>query len=455
MVIFDVGKSNAKLTLCSADGTPTERRTRSNALIKGERYLELDVEGLEQWLRLTLREFAKLAEIECLLPVCHGAAAVLVAQERLFAPAMDYEDDPDAADRLEYLLQRDDFRDTGSPSLPHGLNLGMQLHRLERMTGPWPSAMRILLWPQYWAWRLCGVMASEITSLGCHSDLWRPLERRFTRLSDRRGWSERLPPLRNAWDTLGNLGAEWVSDTGLSKTCRVLCGLHDSNAALLAARTHPEVAGRDVSVVSTGTWFVAMRVSADPGDVDMSQLQERLDCLLNVDVQKSPVPSARFMGGREAELITETNLDANAWTQAQVRALLAGGAMALPSFVPGVGPFPDAKALWRRRPEAAADRLILASLYLALMTDACLSLIGSRETIIVEGRFADWSLFVRALARLRRQPVFTSPDGDGITAGALRLARNDLTVRDPLRAVEPLDIDLESFAARWRAHAAG
>ncbi len=35
-------------------------------------------------------------------------------------------------------------------------------------------AAHTLLYPQFWAWRLSGVMASEVTSLGCHSDLWLP-----------------------------------------------------------------------------------------------------------------------------------------------------------------------------------------------------------------------------------------------------------------------------------------
>jgi L-fuculokinase len=31
------------------------------------------------------------------------------------------------------------------------------------------------MYPQYWAWRLCGAAASEATSLGCHTDLWHPV----------------------------------------------------------------------------------------------------------------------------------------------------------------------------------------------------------------------------------------------------------------------------------------
>ena len=56
------------------------------------------------------------------------------------------------------------------------------------------SSCHVLLLPQYFAWRLCDVMASEVTSLGCHSDLWRPLERAYSRLAVERGYA-RLPGL--------------------------------------------------------------------------------------------------------------------------------------------------------------------------------------------------------------------------------------------------------------------
>src|SRR5207244_1238461 len=131
---------------------------------------------------------------------------------------------------------------TGSPSLPRGLNLGAQLDWLEASTGPWPYDLTILLWPQFWAWRLSGVIASEVSSLGCHTDLWRPLEGRPSLLSSGRGWAQRMGPLRHAGAALGPVTPEWIERCNLPPSCKVLCGLHDSNAALLAARGHPEIA---------------------------------------------------------------------------------------------------------------------------------------------------------------------------------------------------------------------
>src|SRR6185437_7817399 len=80
-------------------------------------------------------------------------------------------------------------------------------------------------------------------------------------------------------------------------TCVVHCGLHDSNAALHAARGLPELAGGPFAVVSTGTWVVSMAVGgAGPVAYDPAE-----DMLANVDVDGRPIPTARFMGGRDYE----------------------------------------------------------------------------------------------------------------------------------------------------------
>lgn len=187
VIVFDVGKTNAKLTLWDPSGRQLECRARANDVIRAASYTALDVAGIEQWLADTLTAYARRADVGAIVPVGHGAAAVLVHKDRLFAAPMDYEYDTDRTVRLQYIAERNDFARTGSPLLPHGLNLGIQLHSLEPLTGPWNADLRILLWPQYWSWRLCGVMASETTSLGCHTDLWNPFEQCYSELAQRRG----------------------------------------------------------------------------------------------------------------------------------------------------------------------------------------------------------------------------------------------------------------------------
>lgn len=56
--------------------------------------------------------------------------------------------------------------------------------------------------------------------------------------------------------------------------------------------------GGPFAVVSTGTWVVSMAVGADRVAPDPGR-----DLLVNVNGLGQPVPSARFMGGREYDII--------------------------------------------------------------------------------------------------------------------------------------------------------
>ena len=89
--------------------------------------------------------------------------------------------------------------------------------------------------------------------------------------------------------------AELAADLGLPAGCLVHCGVHDSNAALLAARAHPEL-GADFTLVSTGTWFICARSGGGFDGYDPAK-----DMLAGVDVAGEPTPMARFMGGRDYE----------------------------------------------------------------------------------------------------------------------------------------------------------
>lgn len=447
-VVLDIGKTNAKLTLWDRSGRCLARHVRENEVVEGSGYRALDAAGIEAWMAPILAGFAQLGHVRAIVPVGHGAAAALISDGRLFAPPMDYEDAGGGGEREAYLRRRDAFDHTGSPALPLGLNLGLQLHRLEALTGPWPDDLTILPWPQYWAWRFCGVMASEVTSLGCHSDLWRPYEGRPSTLADQAGWTGRLGALRGAGDVLGPLAPEWTV-LGLPADCQVLCGLHDSNAALLAARGHAEIAAEDATVLSTGTWFVALR----SGMHEPVVLDEGRDCLVNVDAFGRPALSARFMGGREAEAISQAwELSGESASVEAALGVVAAGSLILPSFAPGVGPFAGHAGRWIDPPTDQPGRRAALELYLALVASQALDLIDSRGLLLVEGRFADAEVFVRALASLRpEQRVYVSNAHDDVPYGALRLIDPDLPPPSPLTPVVPLPTNLDGYAQRWRA----
>jgi len=452
VVVLDVGKTLTKLSLLTEEARLLVQRSYKNRSVIADGRRWLDTDGIDQWARTTLHDFARLGSPAAIVPVGHGAAAALVRGDALACPVPDYEDPIDPAIRAAYDAQRDAFHATGSPALPGGLNLGAQLYRLERdRPGIWEHGTSIIPWPQFWAWKLCGVAAAEVSSLGCHTDLWLPTEGRPSSIACRRGWADRLAPMRPAGDVLGTLKPEWVAATGLSKDTRVYCGAHDSNAALHAVRAYPIVTGKEATVISTGTWFVAMRMPADAAAIGLGDLPESRDCLVNVDIAGRPVPSARFMGGRELDQLGGLDAVDTSEAIAALPAVVRSGAMVLPSGVPGVGPYPKAPGGWINQPTNAPARAAAAALYAALMLDTSLELIGSRDLLIVEGRFASSELYTRSLATLRSndQLLVNRGPGDGVTFGALRLIDHQLPAPGSLDPIVPFDLDLAAYKSRW------
>ena len=190
--------------------------------------------------------------------------------------------------------------------------------------------------------------------------------------------------------------------------------------------------------------------------MDTSRLDEARDCLINVDAFGKPIPSARFMGGREIETLIGLDtrrIDIASDQPALLAALpdvLAGGAMVLPTLAPGFGPFPHARGRWIAEPDESAPRRAAVSLYAAFVAAASLDLIGTKERLLIEGRFAEGQVFVRALAALRPDlRVYIGKAHNDVSYGALRLLYAALPPAEPLELVEPLDIDLAPYGERW------
>lgn len=457
-VVLDVGKTATKATLWSPDGDCVARQVRANRRIETGAYPSLDVEGIETWLAAVLSEFSGLGRIGSIVPVAHGAAAAIVRDGQLAAPPLDYEFEPPEAVRADYLNDRDAFAVNGSPAMGMSLNLGLQLYYLERLI---PDLMTgnatIVPWAQYWAWRLCGVAACEISSLGSHTDLWSPGNGRPSPMAVRLGWAKRLAPMRHAAAAIGTLSPEWVGRTGLPAGVRVHAGVHDSNAALNAARAYPEMSGRDATVVSTGTWFVAMRSPGPEADLVSVLRTSPAGCLINVDPAGEPVPTALFMGGREIEILSggqANRLDDPAYQgeiAGGVGACLDAGAMVLPTMVHGTGPFPDQLGGWVDRPRDQAQASAAVALYAALVADHALDLIGARDRLLVEGRFAGVQTFVSALATLRPGTrVFSSLSEGDVSFGTFRLLRPGVAPTRALGGASKLGIDLNGYRGLWR-----
>ena len=260
VAVIDIGKTNAKLALVDVRTmAEIEVVTRPNTVLAGPPWPHFDLDGHWEFLLAALGEVHRRHGVDAISVTTHGASIVLLDRNGdLAAPMLDYEhaEPDDVAD--DYDALRPEFAETGSPRLPLGLNVGAQIHWMfQTQPGLADRTATVLTYPQYWGFRLTGVLASDATSLGCHTDLWDPHERRFSSLVDRLGLTGKMAPPRPSADILGPVRAEIAAQTGLAPDTPVHCGIHDSNASLL-----PHVLGHNApfSVVSTGTWVISMAI---------------------------------------------------------------------------------------------------------------------------------------------------------------------------------------------------
>ncbi|NDY93993.1 hypothetical protein [Ideonella livida] len=447
-LVLDVGKTHARLLLIDAAGQVQAQAQRDSASLPGALdYPALDVAGLRRWWLQTVATWpaAQRQRVSRLVATTHGAAFCGLAADAhwddaeggLALPVMDYEWDGPARDRDPADPPLDPFALTGSPELPLGLNAGRQLRWLQRhRPQAWDQAAQWLPYPQYWAWWWSGVAASERSSLGCHTHLWSPVQDGPSPWAQRLGLSPRLAPLRGAAEALGPLRPDLARRAGLPEDALVLCGLHDSNACLARYRD----LGDAVSLVSSGTWTVVMSPGGEPG-----HLQARRDQLVNVAVDGRPVPTARFMGGREfAEVCAGADpaLAGTGGSLARLEAALAQEWWALPAFAQAGGPFATCQPPvhgrclqgWEpARPVGPVDwaaqpperRVAVASLYLGQMTAWLLQSLGGQGPVVVEGPMTRNAQAMAVLATLLgHRTVHASADPlEGTARGAWRLAQ--------------------------------
>ena len=445
--VLDVGKTNAKLTVFDTKSRALEHASVQNASRPGPPYVHLDTDSLWAWLLERLATFSERWQIGTIIATTHGCAPALIDDDGLVLPIPDYEVElpSDVADAYAPIVPP--YEETFAPLLPAGHNMGRHVFWLQQSFPElFGRTVHLLGYPQYWAWRLGGTPASEVTYLGAHTHLWAPKRGDFSSLVRHQGWRPLFPPIRPAWARVGRVSRDVARLTGVADDCKILCGLHDSNAAYLRYLRGSRHA---FSLVSSGTWMIAFNPSQS-----LERLDGTRDLLANVDVTGAPIPTARFMGGREYERITGQDLSAAAYIP-DVEQIIERRVFALPSFAPG-GPFPDhVGQIVGASIATPAERVALATLYVALMTDVALDLLEVRSEVIVDGGFATNELYCSLLAGLRRgQGVSRNLAKEGTSSGASLLAGwSQRRVESPVafaRVPSPHVAGLGSYAGEWR-----
>ena len=447
IAVIDIGKTNAKLALVDLD-TLSEIAvvTRPNTVLPGPPWPQFDTEGHWGFLLDALRRFHEAHRVDAISVTTHGASIVLLDKAgALAAPILDYEHDGPQETAAAYDAIRPDFGLTGSPRLANGLNPGAQLHwQFQEDPGLLERTSHILTYPQYWGHRLTGVVASDVTSIGCHTDLWEPARGAYSTLTEALGISEKLAPVRKSTDILGTILPEIAAATGLPPQTPVICGIHDSNASL-----YPHILAQEppFSVVSTGTWVIVMSMGGTPKTLDPGR-----DTLINVNALGQPVPSARFMGGREFEMISQGHLGQP--TSSDISEVLSGNMMLLPAVDPSTGPFQGTKMSWHGdEPRmGTGTRAVVLSYYLALMTQTCLELTGACGPVIVEGPFARNHEYLAMMQAATGRSVFYSEAQTGTSIGAALLFDTGRNFASPLRSSAPAHLrELQSYAKAWQS----
>ena len=443
IAVIDIGKTNAKLALVNSVGLhEIAVITQPNHVVDSPPWPHFDLAGIWVFIQNGLAQFQKQYGIDAISVTTHGASIVLIGQNGEAFPMLDYEYSAVNSLSDNYAQLRADFSQTGSPHLPNGLNIGAQLHWM-LTTDPMirRHLASIVTYPQYWGYLLTGERASDFTSLGCHSDLWNPYARDFATTLDALGLRSCFAPVRPPDEILGEVKPALAQKLGLPAHLPVMVGIHDSNASL-----YPHLLSQSgsFSVVSSGTWTIAMAINGSKLALDPDR-----DSLINVNALGHPVPTARFMGGREFDLIQKGRIYAP--TKSDEQSVLEKGIFLLPAIEAATGPFQGRMTTWSVTKRSAGEESVALSFYLALMTRTCLDLIGARGPVIVEGPFANNDEYLRMLSALSPDGLLTSASHTGTSIGAAMLClpqhKQAATAQTYACKDEPA---LQAYGAAWR-----
>jgi sugar (pentulose or hexulose) kinase len=457
VAVLDMGKSNIKLSAVTRAGEGVETVSIPNPVLPGPPCRRHDLDAITEWVMAYLSIFCRRHPISNFVTSGHGSGGVLVGNDPdglnggAALPMIDYEQEaPDVLNEA-YLPLCGSFLDRGSVTLQAMTHQGRQLYLMQREDpARFAKARWFLNLPQYWAWRLTGVARCELSIMGAQSHLWNVVERRFAPIVESQGWQSLMPLFAPAWQPLGTIRNPLAARYGLPDNIQVHNGAHDSSVNFYRYQT----AGlTGITVVSTGTWLVALADGVNPDLLD-----EHRNMTCNSDVFGKPLGGALTMGGREFHHVAGKQRHDAVADLALVAKLVQQRTFALPSFGAESGQVKGSAGRGRIMgppPQDSAERLALAVLYLALLTVSCANTLGAKRTIVLDGTYLRDPLYARLVAALRpNAETLENHEGDGVASGAALLCSHE-TRREPapitLSLPQPLSefADLGAYASEW------
>lgn len=297
--IFDIGKTNKKLFLFDEQYQIVwEKSTQLNETIDEDGDNCEDLPLLTSWILASWNEVLSQQQfdVQALNFSTYGASFVYVDKNgKVLTPLYNY------LKPYTEVLKRQ-FYDTyggeevvavktASPVLGN-LNSGMQIFRLKYQKPEiFQQVQHCLHLPQYFHSLFTGQYYSDITSIGCHTNLWDFRTNKYHEWTSIEKIETKLPTIFYS--------DEVVKVTKNNTTLAVGVGLHDSSSALIPYLINFQ---EPFVLLSTGTWSITLNPF---NNTPLTYEELQYDCLCYMHYQGKPVKASRLFSGYEHEVQTK------------------------------------------------------------------------------------------------------------------------------------------------------
>lgn len=299
IAIFDVGKTNKKFFLIDQRyHIVLERSVPFTEITDEDGDACDDINLLTSWVTETLAEVLQIKkfDVKAVNFSAYGASFVFINKEgKVIAPLYNYlKAYPDSLKRELYSKYGGEEKiscETASPVLG-SLNSGMQVYRLmKEKPALYQQLQYALHLPQYLSYLITRQAFSDITSIGCHTQLWNFVKRNYHEWVRGEGIDKKLAPIFSSAKTCQTIFQDKVLEVGT--------GLHDSSAALIPYLT---VFTEPFILISTGTWCISLNPF---NDTPLTTEELKKDSLCYLEYQGKPVKASRLFAGNEHEQQTQ------------------------------------------------------------------------------------------------------------------------------------------------------
>ncbi|HEX8378208.1 MAG TPA: FGGY family carbohydrate kinase [Pedobacter sp.] len=295
IAIFDIGKTNKKLFLFDEQYTIVyEKTARFTESVDEDGDTCEDLDELRSSMFDSLKEVQKLDQfdIKAINFSGYGASLVYVNESGepltpLYSYLKPYPEQLQKDFYNTYGGEETFSKETCSPVLG-SLNSAMQLYRLKHEKPEIFKQIKYALHlPQYLSFLFTRKAFSDITSIGCHTNLWNFTKNDYHPWVSREGLIEKLAPIApsNSVSPASFEGQSYL--TGV--------GLHDSSAALIPYLVNFQ---EPFILISTGTWCISLNPF---NDSPLTEDELNADCLSYLQYNGKPVKAARLFAGFKHE----------------------------------------------------------------------------------------------------------------------------------------------------------